>query len=117
MTCRAFFEPVGAGCLTWGMKWLLAFGCVFLGSCATNHSLQIPQRTSTLTGTAFYKDAVAMKWKERDSLAVIEFKAGNIPSFLKKFGPIRVIARDSLSGRMHNIVYYVAPDYLAIGTD
>ena len=112
-----FFEWAGAGYLTWGMKWLLPSCCFFLVTCATNHSLQVPQRTSSLTGTAFYRAVVAMKWRERDSLAVLELRAGNLPSFLKKLVPIQVTVQDSISRNTHKIVYYVSPDYLAIGTD
>jgi hypothetical protein len=58
-----------------------------------------------------------MKWKERDSLALKEILAGNIPSFLKKFVPVHVFLTDSLSGKMIKATYYVAPDYLSIGAD
>jgi hypothetical protein len=72
-----------------------------------------PQRT---TGTDFYKKVAAWKWNERDSLAVQEILAGNIPSFLKKFVPVSSEIKDS-SGIVHRAVFYVAPDYLSIGTD
>lgn len=69
-----------------------------------------------LTGTSFYKNVSAWKWKERDSLAVQEILAGNIPSFLKKFVPVVSEIRDS-AGVIHRAIFYVSPDYLSIGTD
>ena len=58
-----------------------------------------------------------MKWKERDSFALKEILAGNIPSFLKKFVPVHVFVIDSSSGKTINATYYVAPDYLSIGNN
>ncbi len=76
-----------------------------------------PERRSALTGTDFYKQAAAMKWAARDSFALQEILAGNVPHFLKKFIAIHVSVRDSSNGRMIRATYYASPDYLAIGTD
>ncbi len=76
-----------------------------------------PQRTSNTSGNEFYHQAFSMKWKERDSFAVKEILAGNVPSFLKKFVAIHVSIVDSSSGKVINAVYYAAPDYLAVGID
>ena len=58
-----------------------------------------------------------MKWKERDSFALKQVLAGDIPSFLKKFIAINVSIFDSSAGKKINGTYYVAPDYLSVGTD
>ena len=58
-----------------------------------------------------------MKWKERDSFAVKEILAGNIPLFLKKFKRIKVSVTDSITGKIIHAEYFVSPDYLSIGTD
>ena len=76
-----------------------------------------PQTYSSITGTEFYKQAASMKWNERDSFAVKEIIAGNIPSFLKKFVPIKISGIDSTSGKTIRITYYVSPDYLSVGTN
>ena len=68
-------------------------------------------------GREFYRQAVAMKWKERDSLAIREVFMGNIPEFLRRFSPVQVSITDSATGKIINATYYVAPDYLSIGTD
>lgn len=58
-----------------------------------------------------------MKWADRDSLAVKEILAGNVPSFLKKFSPVDVSIVDSATGKIVKATYYVSPDYLSVGTD
>jgi len=79
--------------------------------------MEAPQRTSSLTGNDFYHQAFAMEWQGRDSFAVKEILAGNIPSFLKKFERIKVSIVDSVTGKTINAEYFVSPDYLSIGTD
>ena len=79
--------------------------------------MQWPQSASSVTGNDFYHQAFAMNWKERDSFAVKEILAGNTPSFLKMFAPVRVSINDSLTGKKITAVYYVSPDYLSIGSD
>jgi hypothetical protein len=79
--------------------------------------MQWPQRKSSLTGNEFYHQAFAMKWNERDSFAVKQVLSGDVPAFLKKFVPVHVSFSDSLSGKTTRAIYYVAPDYLSIGTD
>lgn len=76
-----------------------------------------PEGNSSITGTEFYKQAAAMKWKERDSFAVNEILAGNFPPFLEKFIPINVSITDSITGKTIKATYYAAPDYLSIGTN
>ena len=80
--------------------------------------LSIPLRkANAITGDAFYHQAFAMKWKERDSFAVKEILAGNIPSFLKKLCPVHVSITDSTNNKKIIATYYVMPDYLSIGSD
>lgn len=68
-------------------------------------------------GREFYKIVTTWKWKERDSLAVKEILAGNIPSFLKKFVRIHTSIIDSATGKEIHGYYFVSPDYISIGTD
>ena len=58
-----------------------------------------------------------MKWNERDSFAVKNILAGDVPAFLKQFVPIHVSLTDSASGKLIKATYYAAPDYLSIGSD
>ena len=75
-----------------------------------------PARASAMTGNEFYHAAFAMNWKERDSLAMIEILAGDVPEFIKKFVAVHVSIADSVTGKVIRAVYYVAPDYLSVGS-
>ena len=89
----------------------------FLLGCRVTPSLPWPKQVgSPVSGTSFYQQAVAMKWKQRDSLAVSVMLAGNLPVFLKKFRPVYLSLADS-GHVLIKATIYVAPDYVAIGTD
>jgi hypothetical protein len=90
---------------------------LLLISCNSALKMNWPARNSSLSGSEFYKQAAGMKWAARDSLAVNEVLAGNIPSFLKQFVPIEVSSLDSVSGKTIRATYFVAPDYLSVGSD
>lgn len=90
---------------------------LLLCACSSGKKMNWPQRESSLTGNGFYHQAFAMKWKERDSFALKEVLSGNIPSFLKRFVAINVSMTDSSSRKNIRATYYVAPDYLSIGSD
>jgi hypothetical protein len=68
-------------------------------------------------GADFYKTVTAWHWKERDSLAVRLVLSGDVPKFLQKFVRIRTSITDSSTGKKIEAWYYVAPDYLSIGSD
>ena len=76
-----------------------------------------PERNSSLTGNEFYRQAAAMKWAARDSFAVKELLAGNVPGFLKNFTAINVSIPGSSTRKTVKAIYYVSPDYLSIGID
>jgi hypothetical protein len=61
--------------------------------------------------------AAALNWKARDSFVLQQVFTGNVPYFLKKFVPVQSSVTDSLTGKIIKATYYVAPDYLSIGTD
>ena len=90
---------------------------VLILSCRGVQRISLPNRGNSLTGSAFYRIASGYGWKQRDSLAVKELLQGHIPRFLKKFVPVDVAVRDSITGKTIKATYYVMPDYLSIGTD
>jgi hypothetical protein len=90
---------------------------VALLSCHSYHKIQVPSRSSLLTGTEFYKTAATYKWQQRDSFVLKEVFAGNMPSFMNKFVPVHVQVRDTMTGRIVKASFYVAVDYLSVGTD
>jgi hypothetical protein len=100
------------------MKQLLAITFLFLACCCTPYKkIKAPTRSSQLKGTEYYSIAFPMNWQQRDSLTVQEILHGNIPSFLKKFTPVHVLVSDSTNGKTIHAIFYVAPDYLSVGTD
>jgi len=97
--------------------WLFFLALIVLVcSCKTSYKLSTqPRSEDALTGSAFYKKAVAMKWNEREPIALQAILAGDIPDFLKKFVAIHVSVTDSTTGKEIKATYFVAPDYLCIG--
>ena len=108
------FSAVARYCFASSLTCLLT---AIVCSCNSYHTIQVPERNSSLTGTAFYKTAAAFKWQQRDSLVLKEIFAGNLPSFMKRFVPVHVQIKDSATGRIIKASFYVAPDYLCVGTD
>ncbi|HVU57268.1 MAG TPA: hypothetical protein VHD83_19535 [Puia sp.] len=99
----------------------IAFIAVLLNACpgCSSHKF-IPLRKdagAVTGGTDFYKTVTSWHWKERDSLAVQLILSGDVPGFLRKFIRIRTSIVDSASGERIDAWYYVAPDYLSIGSD
>lgn len=88
-----------------------------LSSCQTFRRIPWPERQSALGGTAFYQAAAGMNWSSRDSFALAQWRAGNIPARYKAFQKIRVSGMDTLSGKLLRAVYFAAPDYVSIGPD
>lgn len=83
----------------------------------TTPKLQLPANPNTLTGEDFYKQVWQMQWKQRDSVATAAILKGNIPSFLKRFVPVRVSSFDSATLTWNKATIWVLPDYLSIGTN
>jgi hypothetical protein len=96
--------------------WLLVL-CSACSSTKTMHWVERSSSTPAKGATPFYQSVAASKWRERDSLAKEMILSGNYPSFLKKFVKINVSITDSSTGKQVNAYYYVAPDYLSLGTD
>lgn len=71
----------------------------------------------SITGEQFFKEAMTMQWKQRDSFAVKEILEGNIPTFLLKLIPINVSVIDSTTRKVNRATYYVMPDYLSVGNN
>ena len=87
------------------------------GACHSVKKINWKNNPSTITGSAFYQQAMKMQWAARDSFALKEILNGNLPSFLKKLIPVDVQVKDSVTGKIIKATYYVSPDYLSIGND
>src|SRR5687768_2809272 len=91
---------------------------ILLISCQAIKKMDWPQRNdNAISGTEFYRQAFPMKWKERDSFVVKEILSGNLPDFLKKFQKIETEIQNSSTGKKIQATYFVAPDYLSIGSN
>ena len=75
------------------------------------------RREAAITGHDFYRNIMGARPEVRDSLAVLEILEGNVPAFYRQFIEVKTTIFDSVSGRELNASYYVAPDYLCIGSD
>jgi hypothetical protein len=90
---------------------------VGLAACTPARRLALPPRPITApSGSEFYKSVFNVDRVEREIVARREILAGNVPSFLRSFVPIEtsIVAAD---GHTIGAVYYVLPDYLAIGSN
>ena len=85
-------------------------------SCATTRHPDWPKST-TITGSEYYRTAAGYGWKQRDSLSLQLVLSGSLPDFLRKFSPIHIQAVDSTNGKPIRLTYWVAPDYLSVGTN
>jgi len=93
-------------------------GIFVFSSCTSTKKILVNKRAvNTITGTDFYKQAAGYNWQKRDSLAMQELLAGNIPSFLATFVAIDVSIKDSLTAKNIRATYFVSPDYVSIGND
>ena len=78
--------------------------------------LELPPRaTNAPDGDEFVKQIAALDLARRDQAVADEFLAGNVPNFLRKFCPVTVTA--VAGGVTNTATFFVAPDYLAIGSD
>jgi hypothetical protein len=98
-------------------QWI-AIGLSLCIACSSRRQLPFPKATAAAPGgTDFYRTVTTWHWRERDSLAVQWILAGDVPAFLHQFVRIRTSIFDSTTGATIHADYYVAPDYLSIGTD
>jgi len=67
-------------------------------------------------GSVFLKSIEALQRDQQEEAIVRQVTGGNIPSFLRPSKAIRVTAKDA-GGTEHHGIYYVMPDYLAVGSD
>jgi hypothetical protein len=76
----------------------------------------IPKRPEhALKGSEFLKYIDGMTVEQREAAILAEFRAGNIPGFLRHLSAVHVdLERD---GKKLKATYWVMPDYLAIGAD
>ena len=86
-------------------------------SCNSTRHIHLPERkNNAMTGDEFYHKVFSATRTEREEIAKNEILGGNVPPFLKKFIKIKtsILTAD---GKKIEAFYFVAPDYLSIGSD
>lgn len=88
-----------------------------LFACNSSKRIHLPERKSTaVKGNEFYKSVFAISRVQREALAKNEILHGNIPSFMRKMVKIKT-SITSDDGKIIHAYYFVAPDYLSIGSN
>jgi hypothetical protein len=78
--------------------------------------LELPPRpTGAPGGTEIARDLRTLDLRAREERIFAEISRGNVPSWLRQFE--RVDLRRQVRGRSHRVAFWVAPDYLAVGSD
>jgi hypothetical protein len=97
-----------------GSVWLtLALAYVSAGQTQT---LDLPARpANALRGSEFAKSIASLERPDREEKIYFQVALGNVPDFLRKLAPIHT--QSVTNDRTNSAVYYVTPDYLAIGSD
>jgi hypothetical protein len=78
--------------------------------------LELPPRPiGAPGGTEIARDLRTLDLRTREERIFAEISRGNVPSWLRQFE--RVELRGQVRGRSHRVESWVAPDYLAVGSD
>ncbi len=81
-----------------------------------SQSLKIPERSaSARTGEEFAKSIQLLAIEERETEILSEILAGNVPEFLRDLCPLLIT--NIASGKTNVATFFVAPEYLAVGSD
>jgi hypothetical protein len=89
---------------------------VLLGRIAHSQTLSLPPRPADApTGSEFALSITNLERPEREERICAEIERGNVPNFLRKLSPVH--AESVQDGITNTAVYYVTPDYLAVGSD
>ncbi|MCU7511663.1 MAG: T9SS type A sorting domain-containing protein [Ignavibacteria bacterium] len=75
-----------------------------------------PRPLNSLTGSAFMQKVQYMTFEQRETEIYNEISKGNIPDFLRNLVTVSTTLKDA-AGLNHSVIYDVAPDYLAIGSN
>ncbi len=100
------------------MRLLSAAILSVIGFSATAQVLNLPARhAGALDGNQFEATiaSASLSLTNRENMIYTEISNGNVPSFFRNLKPVTSTA--VISGITETITYYVAPDYLMVGTD
>ena len=88
----------------------------FSRALSLSQTIELPQRpASAMTGSKFVETIKSLDLQPREEKIFSEITAGNVPDFLRKLCSVNVT--NIANGKTNTATYFVAPDYLAIGSD
>ena len=88
-------------------------GCSYSMSDRIRRSVTIPSRQkNSITGSEFLRRTADYSMPKRQTAALEEIQRGNIPDFLRTFGPVALPPKNG-----YQVTIWVMPDYLSIGSD
>ncbi len=98
------------------MKTLLQIVLICLSSSVLAQTITLPPRaTNAIGGGAFIKNISALNFTQREQAVIQEVATGNLPPFFRKF--CRVTVTNVFKVKTNVATFFVAPDYLAVGSD
>jgi hypothetical protein len=104
--------------LNWAMKYAVCLVLLAMIACRTPQlSISFQGEEARVGAIELYRQMAAMKWSQRDSAILSQFRAGNTPDFYKKLDKVRLTYSDSTTGAKHHAIVFVAKDYFQIGTN
>jgi len=78
--------------------------------------LELPARPAGAPGgAAIAREIRTLELTDREERIRAEFLRGNVPSWLRQLVPVERTRR--IGGAAHRVTFWVAPDYLAVGSD
>jgi hypothetical protein len=91
--------------------WSLVFGSWSFGQ-----TLHLPPRPAAApTASKFIKKVTPLDLHDREIEIFTQVASGNVPNFLRSLSPVQVT--NVANGKTNHATFFVAPDYLAVGSD
>lgn len=96
---------------------LLIILCSICFSCTAQQFKFAKRQTNALSGSQFAASIAdtSLTLAEREQIIFKEVKSGNVPHFFRKLSTVNI--SQNINGKLYQLSYQVAPDYLAIGSD
>jgi hypothetical protein len=89
---------------------------LFLPACAGAQTVPLPARAPDApAGSEFIRRLASLDFTNREQEILSQVRAGNVPEFLRRFCPVTVT--NVSAGKTNAATFFVAPDYLAVGSD
>ncbi len=95
---------------------IVLLAVVVLSPSVFGATLKIPTRPDSAKGGAeFAQEIQAIELEQREEKIFSEVTRGNIPNFFRQLSPVNLT--NVVAGKTNIATFFVAPDYLAIGSD